>query len=247
MPEIITKSTLESHLRPLESALRDLIESTKEYRRNTDRDTREMKKDTEALKEEMKEFKDEMQEFKEEMREDSRLFKEEMRNDRKEMKEDSRLFKEEMRNDRKEMNKHWGALANKMGTVIEDLIVPGVKSVISKYFEEEIVDFSVNRKKKAKDIQGEFDVIAASKSSVYLVETKTSPNEEKLEEFKNKMLRFRSLFPEFNHLKLVPIFATIRFEDDFIPKVTDSGFYAMAYRDWEYMDILNFDEINKMS
>ena len=181
------------------------------------------------FKNEIKEFKDEMLDFKNEM---------------KEFKVETRDFKEEMRQDRQEMNRQWGNLANKMGTVVEDLIVPGVKSVIKKYFKEEIIDFAVNRSKKKNNVEGEYDVIAASKTSLYLVETKTSPNQEKLDDFKNKMTRFKKLFPEFRDLKLVPIFATIRFEEKFIPKVTAAGFYTMAYRDWEYMDLLNFEEIS---
>ena len=56
---------------------------------------------------EMKDFKDEMKDFKEEMKD----FKDEMKD-----------FKEEMRNEIKSMNKRWGELANKMGTVAEDIV-----------------------------------------------------------------------------------------------------------------------------
>ena len=43
-------------------------------------------------------------------------------------------FKEEMRADRREMNKQWGALANKMGTLDEDLISPAVRPILVRYF-----------------------------------------------------------------------------------------------------------------
>jgi hypothetical protein len=33
--------------------------------------------------------------------------------------------------------------------------------------------------------------------------------------------------------------------NEFIVKITEKGFYAFAYREWEYMDILNFDEMKK--
>ena len=61
---------------------------------------------------EMQDFKDEMREFKDEMRE----------------------FKEESGRDRKKMGKQWGELANKMGTIIEDLVFPAVRPVLEKYF-----------------------------------------------------------------------------------------------------------------
>lgn len=51
---------------------------------------------------EMKEFKDEMKDFKDEMI----------------------IFKNESQTDRKNMNKQWGDLANKLGTIVEDIVAP---------------------------------------------------------------------------------------------------------------------------
>ncbi len=169
-------------------------------------------------------------------------FKDEMKDFKDEMKEDRR----EMKEDRREMNKQWGELANKMGTIVEDIVAPAVRPAIKKYFHEEVVDFMINRKKfdKKKGLRGEFDVIAITATSVYLVQTKSSPDKEKLLEFKNKQLpRFRELFPEYKKLKLVPIMASLRFDDELIRLGTEEKIYMLAYREWEYMDILNFEEI----
>ncbi len=145
-----------------------------------------MERDTRLLKQEMREFKNEMRtemkDFKDEMRADRdemKKFREEMKADRDEMRADrdeTKKFREEMKADRKAMNKQWGELANKMGTLVEDIISPAIRPVVTKYFDCEITYFSVNVKKKDKrlNLKGEFDVIAVSDEHVFLIEAKST-------------------------------------------------------------------------
>lgn len=210
------EKTLEQRVDSLEFILAEFMMET---RYNLRRLTTEMKQ----FKDEMKEFKDEMKEFKDEMKE----------------------FKTGAEKDRRNMNKQWGELTNKMGTIVEDIISPAVRPVIQKYFKEDIIDFSVNRKKNNKELnlKGEFDVIAVTNTSVYLVEVKSTPRATYLSDFNDNIEKFKKLFPEFRNLKLIPVFASLRFEEDFIEKINEYSFYAMAYKEWEYMDILNFDAL----
>ena len=190
------------------------------------------------LEREMLAFKDEMRAFKDEMR----AFKDEM----KEFKDEMQGFKNEMQEDRRKMNKQWGELANKMGTLVEDIVAPAVRPAIQKHFQEEVLDIMVSRKKydKQKGLRGEFDVIAITDTSVYLVDSKMSPNKEKLLEFKNKVVpRFRQLFPEYKKLQMVPIFAALRFDQELVDFGTKEKVYMLAYREWDYMDILNFEAL----
>ncbi|GAB6072241.1 hypothetical protein JCM14244_06180 [Venenivibrio stagnispumantis] len=152
----------------------------------------------------------------------------------------------------KEMNKRWGELANKLGTIVEDIIAPAVSPVIKQYFNCEIDDLQVNRKKKDKKtgLKDEFDVIAVSDDckTVFLVEVKSTPKIDYINEFKDKKIdRFLTLFPEYREYKLIPIFASLRLEEDIINYLTKQKIYAMAYKEWEYMDILNFDKINQLN
>jgi hypothetical protein len=72
-----------------------------------------------------------------------RAFKEEMRG----FKDEMRGFKDETRADRKSMNKQWGELANKMGTVVEDIVAPNIPRIAREYFHCEIIeDFSVTKR-----------------------------------------------------------------------------------------------------
>ncbi|WP_297455691.1 hypothetical protein [Persephonella sp.] len=175
------------------------------------------------LKEEMKEFKDEMQKTVEEMKKDTQKL-------------------------RQDMNKKWGEMANKLGTIVEDIIAPATSPVIKRYFNCEVNDLQVRRKKKdiKTGLKDEFDVIAVSDEceTVFLIEVKSYPKVEYINEFKDKKIdRFFKLFPEYSSYKLVPIFASLRLEDDILNYLTKNKIYAMAYREWDYMDLLNFDKI----
>lgn len=121
---------------------------------------------------------------------------------------------------------------------------------MTSFFKEEITFRGVNmeRKDTARDLRGEFDVVAASESYVFLIETKSRPQRIHLEEFTEKKIpRFRELFPEFAALEMIPVFASLRFKDEFLSWATEAGIYLMAYREWDYMDILNFEALHPVS
>ncbi|EDP73978.1 hypothetical protein [Hydrogenivirga sp. 128-5-R1-1] len=183
------------------------------------------------LKKEMKEFKDEMKEFKDEMKE----FKDEMKN-----------FKDEMKAEVKRMNKQWGELANKMGTIVEDIVYPATRPVLEKYFKCEINQLMANIKKKLNDYKDEFDIIAVSDKckKVFLVEVKSTIRENHITQWIfQKIDSLKQLFPEYKDYKIVPILATLRAEEDKLNLATKHKVYIMAYREWEYMDLINFNNI----
>jgi len=153
-------------------------------------------------------------------------------------------FKDEMREEHRKMNRQWGELANKMGTIVEDIIYPATRPVLEKYFNCELETTMMNITRKKDGIKDEFDVIAVSADKVFLIEVKSTMRQQYVDDFKNKKLeRFRFLFSEYNDKTLVPILATLRYEDSMLAYVTKNNIYAMAYREWDYMDILNFDKI----
>ncbi len=176
----------------------------------------------ESLATEMKEFKLEMKKFKDEMKE----------------------FKNEIRNDIKQSNKRWGDLANKLGTIVEDIVAPAIAPVLKKYFQCDPEEIAIRIKKRKGNLKDEFDAVALCGNRVFLFEVKATPRPEYVIEFKEqKTERFKKLFPEHKDKELILIFASLRLEDDIINLLTKLGIYGMAYREWEYMDILNFDEV----
>jgi len=87
-------------------------------------------------------------------------------------------------------------------------------------------------------------VLAAGETRFFLIEVKSTPKEAYLDDFIENIDKFKKLFPEYADMPLVPIFGSIRFEESFIPLATQRGIYLLAYREWDYMDILNFDQIS---
>ncbi|MEJ5173185.1 MAG: hypothetical protein WHT47_05675, partial [Hydrogenothermaceae bacterium] len=80
--------------------------------------------------------------------------------------------------------------------------------------------------------------------TVFLIEVKATPKVEYINDFKDKKVeRFKQLFDEYKDYNLVLIFASLRLKDDIVNYLTKNGIYAMAYREWEYMDLLNFEEL----
>lgn len=199
-----------------------------------------------SLSREIKEYKQENEKRFAKMDEEFEKYKQE--NDRRfaKMDEEFEKYKKQVNEQIRDMNKKWGEISNKLGTIVEDIIFPAAKPVLEKYFNCEITDIHMNRKRKKDNLKDEFDVIAVSDpcKTVYLIEVKATPKIDYINEFKDeKVERFKALFPEYEGYKLIPIFASLRLEDDIVNYLTKNKIYAMAYREWEYMDILNFDEI----
>ncbi len=160
----------------------------------------------------------------------------------REYKEDTNKKIEEYR---KENNKRWGELANKLGTIVEDIIYPAFRPVIRKYFgcEPEKTFMRLEYTNSERGIYEEFDAVAVCEDKVFLLEVRSTPRERHIEEFKEKAKRFLQYFPEFAGKKLILIMASLSFNEGFVKQLSKAKIYAMAYREWEYMDILNFEEV----
>ncbi len=262
---------LKEQVASVSGQLKSFIEESMEWRKedrekfNTFVDEMHVfKNEMKDFKDEMKDFKDEMKDFKDEMmtfklkvdkfvdgvmifQSEMKDFKDKMKEFKDEMKEFKRevqAFIEEMKHDRRRMNKQWGELSNKMGTVVEDIIYPTTRPVLEKYFNCELITTMMNITRKKAGKREEFDVIAVSKDTVFLIEVKTTMRKQYVDDFKkNKLARLRFFFEEYSDKKLVPILASLRYDDTMLRYVTKQKIYAMAFREWDYMDIVNFDEV----
>ncbi|RMG00782.1 MAG: hypothetical protein D6726_10775, partial [Nitrospirae bacterium] len=203
-------------LRRLEREMQEFKDEMRRYRQKEE-------KDRKALHSEMQEFKDEMREFKEKM--------------------DKLWERQDEENRRK--NKEWSNLAKKMGTIVEDLIAPALRPVLKKYFNCEVTmeGQRMFRRKRGEDF--EIDAIAACSGKVFMIEVRATPRSNDIKEILGKSERFFEFFPEYKKKELIVIFGSITFPENIIKHATRKGVYVMGWREWEYMDILNFDEINK--
>jgi hypothetical protein len=157
-----------------------------------------------------------------------------------------REFKEDIRQDRIETNRKWGELANKMGTLVEDMVIPNIGGIAKRYFKCEDFEFFASRvkKKNTKDRskQREFDVIAVCDDRVIVNETKSTPRTNYIDDFIMVLNEFYDYFPEYKGKKLIPIFASLYLQDDVVKHLTKNGIYAMAIKE-DTMDLLNYESI----
>ncbi|MCX8123254.1 MAG: hypothetical protein N3F66_03710 [Spirochaetes bacterium] len=130
-----------------------------------------------------------------------------------------------------------------MGTIVKNIIYPATRPVIENYFKCELMTTMMNITRKKDGVKDEFDVIAVSNHEVFLIEVKTTMRKHSVDDFKqNNLSRFKFLFEEYNDKNLIPIFATLQYEESMLYYVTNQNIYAMAYRKWDYMDIFKLDE-----
>jgi chromosome segregation ATPase len=223
--------TLENKIEEIRDILKDFAIGLLRLEHTTER----LGQEIERIGHEINKLKDSINEVNKQREEDRKYWNEQWEKAKKEREED-----------RKRFNKEWGALSNKLGTIVEDIIFPATRPVLESYFKCKITDLSLNREKIKDDLQDEFDVIAVSDEckTVFLIEVKSTPKIDYIDDFRNnKIERFRKLFDEYKDYKLVPIFASLRLQDNIINYLTKHKIYAMAFREWEYMDLLNFDSI----
>jgi hypothetical protein len=242
--------TLEHKVESLESLLGQFIVNTDIALRRLES---EMQKFREEAEKDRKAFEERLQRYIEESERNRKVFQDEMRAFQDEM----RAFKDEMKDFKDEMlefkrrqeeenirkNKEWSALAKKMGTIVEDLIAPALRPTLSKYFQCEVTmeGQRIFRRKNGEDY--EIDAIAGCDDKIFMIEARSTPRVEDIKEIKKKSERFFEFFPEHIGKDLIIIFGSIIFPENVIKYATKQGIYVLAWREWQYMDILNFDKV----
>lgn len=235
---------LEERVESLESLLGQFIVHSDVSLRRLENEIKAFKDGVEKFKEGMEKFKDEMEKFKEGMenfKDGMEKFKDEM----KEFKDRVDNFIQQQKEENRERNKQWSNLAKKMGTIVEDLIAPALRPVLSKYFNCEVNMEGQRLFKRKNGEDYEIDAIAACDEKVFMIEVRSTPKIDDVKEIKEKSERFFEFFPEHKNKKLIVIFGSITFPENVIKYATRQNIYILAWRQWEYMDILNFDEIKK--
>ncbi len=259
------ETVLSNFIRNTERALLGLEREMKEFKeemlvyrieaeeraRQRDKEMKEFKDEMQAFKDEMKDFKDEMQAFKDEMKEfkdEMKEFKDEMKafkDEMKEFKDEMLAYRKEAKEEARQRNREWSNLAKKMGTLVEDLIAPALRPVLKKYFDCEVTMEGQRMFRRIKGDDYEVDAIAACDDKVFMVEVRSTPRLHDVSEFVDKSKKFFEFFPEYQGKRLMIIFGSITFPEDVIEQASKSGIYVLAWKEWDYMDILNFDRVKQ--
>ncbi|MCX7796016.1 MAG: hypothetical protein N2380_05800 [bacterium] len=145
--------------------------------------------------------------------------------------------------DRKAMNKRWGELANKMGTLVEDIFFPSFEIVLKKYFNvtPKLLTHTVKFRKDGRTL--EIDILAYTEDKAFIVEVKSSPDRKGyVEDFIEKLKTLSEFIPDIEKYKVVPIYAGLTMEEKTIAKLTENNIYVMVVKG-DILEIVNFEEI----
>jgi hypothetical protein len=160
----------------------------------------------------------------------------------RQFKDEMRDFKDETRASRDEMNRRWGDLANPMGTLVEDIVTPGVPSAIKRTFGWEVEDIHRNRRKKKGDRRREFDVIAVADGHVFLIDVKSTYRAQDVAEFAGLLSDFLWFFPEYKKAKVVGVVASLDLGQDIANLATRKGYLALN-SSGDYLQFVNAAEV----
>ena len=150
--------------------------------------------------------------------------------------------------ERREMNKRWGELANKMGTVVEDIVAPSVRRQAREVFDcGELRQFWTRMSASRSDDPSrtrEFDALYVGTRAVLLNETKSSPRASDARRFAAFLEsgELACYFPQYRKLPIVAAFSSLSIPDDLVTYLTRRGIYAIAMGD-EAMQVLNLDAV----
>jgi len=229
----------------MEKTIIELKESTLELKNTTEQTRKEMSESKAELERVVAQTRKEMSESKAELERVVEQTRKEMSESKAELERVVAQTRKEMSESKAELNKKWGDLANKLGTVVEDIVAPNIPTIAKKYFKvEEIQRMMMNLYIRSESLkkEKEFDLILVAKDLVILNETKTTVRQNYLEEFIQSLPEFFEFFPELKGRKLIPIFSSMSFTPPQLAYLTKHKIYAMSMSG-DTMELLNFDEI----
>ncbi|MBF0342735.1 MAG: hypothetical protein HQL06_00745 [Nitrospirae bacterium] len=248
LESIVAQTTIE-----LRSVIHDLATCIMETNLRIEETNREFKESDNTLRQEMREVIDLMNKMvtqlsdslSEKIAETNRELSENMVETNREFNEKIAETHRELSASIKEINKDRGYEASKRGTIVEDILAPGVKSLIRQYFKCEPDDVRPRTEKRMGGENFEVDLLLICEDKAFMIEVKAKPKAEDIDHILKKAERFTSFFPECADKEIIHFLGSIVIGRDIVNRANKKGLYAVAYREWEYLDILNFTEVNR--
>ncbi|NJO15410.1 MAG: hypothetical protein HC877_06580 [Thioploca sp.] len=163
------------------------------------------------------------------------------------MQQQAERDRQQAEQDRRELNKQWGDLANRLGTVAEDIVAPNLPRLAQEQFgcPDEPDDFMVRRWVRHKvdnSKRREFDVVVVYPQTVLINETKATPRLNYIDDFIAVMADIHGYFPEYQGKTIIPIFAGLFIPDNLLHYLTKHKIYALGMGE-DTMELLNFEQL----
>lgn len=193
-----------------EVALKREVDSLREYMKELSYQSMRTDMAINRLTEEMREFKDEMREFK---------------------------ITTERTHQR--MNKQWGDLANRLGTLVEDIVAPNLPRIAAELFACTVPDlFAVRVVRRFGGETREYDALVVCDDLVLVNETKSRLLSNHVEQFTEKLAEFARVYPEYAERRIIGILAGLYPDGSVVNQASRKGILVMGMGE-DNMQVLN--------
>ncbi|MBI5054216.1 MAG: hypothetical protein HZC38_06155 [Chloroflexi bacterium] len=146
-----------------------------------------------------------------------------------------------------DLKKQMGELGNRLGTIVEDMIVPSIRRIAREELNCGAEKLFLPRATvtRADGRRREFDALYVGEKAILLNESKATVRPEYAKEFVEFLQsgEFSQYFPEYLGKTVVPVFSSINIPDDTVTYLTRNKIYAVGMGD-EEMTILNKAEVD---
>ena len=126
---------------------------------------------------------------------------------------ETRSFQAEIRAMAARQDRQWGELANRLGTLTEDIILPGIPAVFRTLFGEDgRLELAIRVRRNHLADPGrseEFDALVSRGDVVLIAESKSTLRPEHLDEFRDKVVRSRDFLAEAAGRKVVGLLGSL--------------------------------------
>ena len=206
------RETLRVHEEKIDRSLREL-ELLKQISTDNLMAVLELRKGLEVLSKDFKGFQDEM-----------------------------RAFKDEMRAFKDEINRKWGELANRLGTITEDIFAPGIPYLVQRLgyqLKKRMLDVEF----KKDGLYNQYDAIVEAEGEggeevVFVAEVKSQLKANHFDEFKRKLENLFFYEPGYREKRVIPVMAAFRVPEDLI-KLGNKRGVLLVRMGGEYLEPLN--------
>jgi hypothetical protein len=157
-------------------------------------------------------------------------------------------FKDEMKEFKIEINKKWGELANRLGTLAEDIFGPGIPYLLKSLgYETELYFFDLGVGPKGRKRQYDVLIFARSeqgKKKVFVAEVKNQARTEDFNQMQKSLEALPELFEPVRGKTIVPILAAFRFPENIEIYASKRG-VLLVRMGGEYLEPLNREVLRR--
>jgi len=157
-------------------------------------------------------------------------------------KEEADRQRVELRQQIAETNRQLGDLSHKMGTMVEDFVVPDMPRVLRQLAnlpedEQIVVNVRVKRRFRSNGTQNgrrqmiEFDAMAEAERYVLINETKSSLKSEHISHFLESLKLAKTYFPEFANYQIIGAVSSFQIDPSLIKYASRQGLVVLALGD----------------